>query len=81
MKRFRTLLVGTALSLTLLGGAAGVVTAEGHSPFGRECVSQIAKMEPGGVGPHIRGMHGDMSVGAHLQMMRTTDHGCMHMSE
>jgi hypothetical protein len=82
MKKFRSLLVGTALSLTLLGGAAGAVNAQGHvdgpSPFGRECVSQIAKMHEGGVGPHIRGMHSGTSVGAHLQEMRTGSHHCGH---
>lgn len=92
MNRLRTLIVGSALSLTLLGGAAGAANAQGHvdgpHPFGQECVSEIARMEPGGVGPHVRGMHGDaleMSVGAHLQMMRAgnmnADHHGMDMCE
>lgn len=82
MTRLRTILIGAALSLTLIGGAAGAAGAqetEGPHPFGRECVSHIATMHDGGVGPHIRGMHQDTSVGQHLQMMRTSDHACMHM--
>lgn len=84
MKQLRTLLVGAALSLTLLGGAAGAVDAQGPSPFGQVCVSQLAQMgDQVGVGPHIQGMHSgsqeqEMSVGAHLQMMRTGNMGESH---
>jgi hypothetical protein len=78
MKSLRNLVIGTTLSLTLLGGAAGMASADQPHPFGRVCVSHIATMHEGGVGPHIRGMHPNTTVGAHLQEMRTGEHGCGH---
>lgn len=83
MKHVRAHLIGAALSLTLLASSAGAAIAQdamAPHPFGQECVSQIATMHDGGVGPHISGMHEDMRVGQHLQHMRT-GHGCMHHME
>ena len=81
MKQIRSILIAATVSLTLLGGATAAASAEAPFPFGSECVSHIATMHEGGVGPHIMGMHDDISVGRHLQDMRTGDHECMHHME
>lgn len=81
MKRLRTILIGAALSFTILGSAAGAAAAQdttGPHPFGSECVSDVAQMHTG-VGTHIRSMHSN--VGQHLQDMRTVADECMHHME
>lgn len=80
MKNVRSFLIAASVSLTLLGGATGAASAQAPLPFGSECVSHIATMH-GGVGPHIMSMHDDISVGRHLQEMRTGAHPCMHDME
>jgi hypothetical protein len=72
MKRFRTLLVGTALSLSLLGGATGALAAPPDGSFGHH-VSTMAR-EHTGIGPHIQECHPNETVGAHLQDMRKGTH-------
>lgn len=68
MTRLRTILIGAAVSLTILGGATGTLAAPPEGSFGQH-VSTMAR-EHTGVGPHIQEHHPEDSVGAHLQMMR-----------
>ena len=77
MRTVRILAASATLSLALLGSAPGATDAQDTAPFGRECVSHIARMH-GGVGPHIQEMHSDTTVGRHLSMMRTGEHECGH---
>ena len=79
MTQARRWLIGTAMAIMLVGGAAGSAAANGPGdhPAEQACFGQhvrdMTKLH-GGIGPHIQGMHPDQTVGAHLQMMRS--HHC-----
>lgn len=73
MKKVRTIVIGAALSLGLLGGAAGAAGGQAVTPNASfpECVTHMAK--DGGVGPHVQANHEDQTVGEHLFMMLTAE--------
>ena len=80
MNTTRKILVGAALSVSLMLGAAGTMVANGpmgdhpaNPPFGTECVSPMTQMH-GGIGRHHQAMGHEGSLGSHLQMMRVD--GC-----